>query len=54
MVLFLKTIFSAIANIIASVNQITLTDGVISAGFFDLMIGFVLVNLIIHNLIMGR
>lgn len=54
MLAFFGVLLSCIGQIIASLNTIVLSNDTFSAGFFDLMIGFVLVEMIVHNLIMYR
>lgn len=42
-------IFDTIRQVLTSINSLTLSNGVLSVGFFTIMIGFIILNILIAN-----
>lgn len=48
---FLQTMFSLFGRFIGQLDKIIVGDGIVQAGFFSLMIGFLVLNILLDFLI---
>lgn len=51
MVLFLQSFLSVMLRCIGLLNQVTVNNGVLTAGFFTICIGFVLFRILVRNFV---